>query len=234
MLQEEIFRSGQLLLPETPPEPAFPPETVPLSWTILVVVTVLLFLATIHSFLNVLPYLRDSISRARGSAALENSVKVSRDRNLVAAVFLLPAILLMFRYRLYDPAFLQDWSPDLRFLAVAGAFLGFFLLRYLLFRWLMPRRRYDDYQMAYRVGHTYFILLMLLALTTVGVLYLVGVDEVMVKRFLLVEAGVAYLLYLLRKGQILSASCKPLTTFLYLCALELLPACLLAGSAMIL
>ena len=88
--------------------------------------------------------------------------------------------------------------------------------------------------MAYRVGHTYFILLMLLALTTVGVLYLVGVDEVMVKRFLLVEAGVAYLLYLLRKGQILSASCKPLTTFLYLCALELLPACLLAGSAMIL
>ena len=98
MLQEDLFRSGELLLPTTPPEAAAPVETVPLSVTILVVATVLLFLLTIRGFLNVLPYLRDSISRARGSAALENSVKVSRDRNLVAAVFLLPAILLMFRY----------------------------------------------------------------------------------------------------------------------------------------
>ena len=234
MLQDDVFRSGRLLLPDTPPEAAAPVESVPLAGTILVVVTILLFLLAIRSFLNVLPYLRDSISRARGSAALENSVKVSRDRNLVAAVFLLPTILLAFRYRLYDPAFLQGWEPDFRLLAVAGAFVGFLLLLYLLYRWLRPRRRYDEYQMAYRSGYTFFILLMLLALVTVGVLYVVGADDLMVKRFLLVETGVVYLVYLLRKGQILSVSCKPLTTFLYLCALELLPAGLLAGSAAIL
>lgn len=233
MLQEEIFRSGELLLPTTPPEAGGPVETVPLSGTILVIVTVLLFLLTLRNFLNVLPYLRDSMSRARGSAALENSVKVSRDRNLVAAVFLLPAILLAFRYELYDPAFIRDWNPDFRLLAVAGAFLAFLLLRYLLYIWLRPRRRYDDYQMAYRAGHTYFILLMLLVLVTVGILYVAGVDDLLVKRILLIETGVVYLVYLLRKGQILSTSCKPLTTFLYLCALELLPAALLAGSVMI-
>ncbi len=233
MLQEDIFRSGELLLPTTPPEAAAPVETVPLSGTILVVAAVLLFLVTIRSFLNVLPYLRDSISRARGSAPLENSVKVSRDRNLVAAVFLLPAILLVFRYRLYDPAFLQDLEPDYRLLAVAGAILGFLLLRFVLYRWMMPRRRYDDYQMAYRVGYTYFILLMMMALVTVGILYIIGADDLMVKRFLLVETGLTYLLYLLRRTQILSTSCKPLTTFLYLCGLELLPAALLVGSAVI-
>ena len=189
MLQEDLFRSGELLLPTTPPEAAAPVETVPLSVTILVVATVLLFLLTIRGFLNVLPYLRDSISRARGSAALENSVKVSRDRNLVAAVCLLPAIVLAYRYRLYDPVFIRDLDPDFRLLAVAGAILGFLLLRYLLYRWMMPRRRYDDYQMAYRVGHTYLILLMMLALLTVGVHYVIGSDDLMIKRFLLVEPG---------------------------------------------
>ena len=151
----------------------------------------------------------------------------------MAAVFLLPAILLAYRYELYDPAFIRDWNPDFRLLAVAGAFLAFLLLRYLLYIWLRPRRRYDDYQMAYRAGHTYFILLMLLVLVTVGILYVAGVDDLLVKRILLIETGVVYLVYLLRKGQILSTSCKPLTTFLYLCALELLPAALLAGSVMI-
>ena len=73
----------------------------------------------------------------------------------------------------------------------------------------------------------------MLALVTVGILYVIGADDLMVKRFLLIETGMVYLLYLLRRTQILSTSCKPLTTFLYLCGLELLPAALLVGSAVI-
>jgi len=67
----------------------------------------------------------------------------------------------------------------------------------------------------------------------VGILYLVGADDLTVKTFLLIETGVTYLLYLLRRGQILSGSCNPLTTFLYLCGLELLPAALLVVPAVI-
>ena len=233
MLQD-VFRSGRLLLPDTPPESPAPVEAVPLTGTLLVVASILLFLLILRSFLTVLPYLRDTVLRARGSAALENSVKVSRDRNLVAAVFLLPAVLLIFRYRLYDPSFLQGLGPDVRLLVIAGVFFGYLLLRYLLSRWARPRRRYDDYQMAYRAGYTFFILLMMLALATVGILYLVGVDDLIISRFLLIEAGVVYLIYLLRRGQILSLSCNPLTTFLYLCGLELLPTALLVASAVIL
>ena len=222
MLQD-VFKSGRLLLPDTPPEAPAPVEEVPLTGTLLVVASILLFLLILRSFLTVLPYLRDTVLRARGSAALENSVKVSRDRNLVAAVFLLPAVLLIYRYRLYDPSFLQGVGPDIRLLVIAGVFFGYLLLRYLLSRWARPRRRYDDYQMAYRAGYTFFILLMMLALATVGILYLAGVDDLIINRFLLIESGVIYLIYLLRRGQILSLSCNPLTTFLYLCGLELLP-----------
>ena len=234
MIQDDLFQSGRLLLPQTPPEPAAVAEGVPFVGTLLVVVSILLFLLSLRSFLNVLPYLSDNVLRARGSAALENSVKVSRDRNLVAAVFLIPAILLIYRYRLYDPAFLQDRGPDERLLLVAGVFMGFLLLRFLLSRWLRPRRRYDDFQTAYRAGYTFFILLMLLALLTVGVLYLVGAEDLTIKTFLLVETAVVYLLYLVRRGQILSLSCNPLTTFLYLCGLELLPTGLLVLSAVFL
>ena len=232
---EEPFRSGRLLLPDTPPQAVEAAgEGLSLVASLLVAVSVLLFLLALRSFLNVLPYLADNIFRARGSAALENSVRVSRDRNLVATVFLVPAILLIFRYRLFDIAPFDALSPDMRLLAIAGVFLGYLLVRFLLYRWLRPRRRYDNYQMAYRAGYTFFILLMMLALVTVGVCYVLRLPDLTVKTFLLVETGVMYLLYLFRRGQILSMSCNSLTTFSYLCGLEFLPTALLVVPAVIL
>ena len=232
---EEPFRSGRLLLPDTPPQAVEAAgEGLSLVASLLVAVSVLLFLLALRSFLNVLPYLADNIFRARGSAALENSVRVSRDRNLVATVFLVPAILLIFRYRLFDIAPFDALSPDMRLLAIAGVFLGYLLVRFLLYRWLRPRRRYDNYQMAYRAGYTFFILLMMLTLVTVGVCYVLRLPDLTVKTFLLVETGVMYLLYLVRRGQILSTSCNTLTTFSYLCGLELLPTALLVVPAVIL
>ena len=232
---EEPFRSGRLLLPDTPPQAVEAAgEGLSLVASLLVAVSVLLFLLALRSFLNVLPYLADNIFRARGSAALENSVRVSRDRNLVATVFLVPAILLIFRYRLFDIALFDALSPDMRLLAVAGVFLAYLLVRFLLYRWLRPRRRYDNYQMAYRAGYTFFILLMMLALATVGVCYVLHLPDLTIKTLLLAEAGVMYLLYLLRRAQILSTSCNSLTTFLYLCGLELLPTALMVVPAAVL
>ena len=232
---DDPFSAGQLLLPDTPPEAlAATGEELSLAASILVAVSVLLFLVALRSFLNVLPYLSDSILRARGSAALENSVRVSRDRNLVAAVFLIPAILIIYRYRLFDIAYFDTLSPDLRLAAVAGVFVGYLLLRFLLYRWMRPRRRYDDYQMAYRAGYTFFILLMMLVLLTVGVCYVLRLPDETVKTLLLAETGVMYLLYIFRRGQILSMSCNSLTTFSYLCGLELLPTALMVVPAVIL
>lgn len=234
-MQYDPFQTGQLLLPDAPPAALTGAgEGLSMIASLLVAVSVLLFLLALRSFLNILPYLADNILRARGSAALENSVRVSRDRNLVAAVFLIPAILLIYRYRLVDAAILDTLSPDYRLLAIAGLFIGYLLIRFLLYRWLRPRRRYDDYQTAYRTGYTFFIMLMMLALVSVAVCYVLHLPDPMVKTVLLVETGVLFLLYLLRRGQILSLSCKPLTTFLYLCALELLPAAMLVVPAAIL
>ena len=234
-MQYEPFQTGRLLLPDTPPDAVEAAgDGLSMAASLLVAVSVLLFLLALRSFLNVLPYLADNIFRARGSAALENSVRVSRDRNLVAAVFVIPAILLIYRYRLFDIAWFDTLSPDMRLAAVAGVFVVYLFIRFLLYRWFRPRRRYDDYQMAYRAGYTFFILLMMLALLTVGICYVLHLSDLTIKTLLLAEAGVMYLLYLFRRGQILSMSCNSLTTFLYLCGLELLPTALLVVPAVIL
>ena len=209
-------------------------ETVPLSMQIAVVVFVVLAIAVLQRFLQIIPFLLDSMFRARGSSALEGSVRVSHDRNLIARVLLIPAVLAAFRYRLWDPSFLTRFSPDARLGLVAAAIAAFLLLRYLLHLWLKPRRHADSWWLGYRAGHTWFILLMMLLLPTVGILYLVHVNDLTVKWFILAELGFVYALFLFRKAQILALSCNPLLTFLYLCALEILPASMLVVSAMLL
>ena len=209
-------------------------ETAPLSMQIAVVVFVVLAIVVMKRFLQVLPFLLDSMFRARGSSALEGSVRVSHDRNLIALVLLIPAVVAAYRFRLWDPSFLERFSPDARFGLVAAAIVAFLLLRYLLHLWLKPRRHADSWWLGYRTGHTWFILLMLLMLPTVGILDLVNVNDFTVKWFIIIELGLVYALFLFRKAQILALSCNPLLTFLYLCALEILPASMLVVSALLL
>lgn len=209
-------------------------ETAPLSMQIAVVVFVVLAIVIMKRFLQILPFLLDSLFRARGSSALEGSVRVSHDRNLIALVFLIPATLMVFWFRLWNPSFLERFSPDARLGVVAAAVAAFLLIRYLLHLWLKPRRHADSWWLAYRTGHTWFILLMMLVLPTAGLLDLLQVNDLTVKWFILAELGFVYLLFLFRKAQILALSCNPLLTFLYLCGLEIIPASMLVVSAMLL
>jgi hypothetical protein len=75
---------------------------------------------------------------------------------------------------------------------------------------------------------------MLVLLVTVGILALIGLDYSIVRLVLYGETALVYLLFLSRCAQILSLSCNHLRTFLYLCALEILPAALLVVSAVVL
>ena len=211
----EAFKSGKLLLPDAPAESvAQAAQQVPLLMSILVLVFVVLAIVLLPAFLHIVPALADSVMRARGSSSLENSVRQSRDRTLVTVVLMIPAFLLVYRYRLYNPAFLRDLSPNYKFLASAGIFTGFMLLRLVLYLALKPRRRFDFYRLAYRTGYTLFILLMIVVLFTVGVLFLFGCNDLTISSFIYAELALAYLLLLVRRTQILLLSCNPLTNFL--------------------
>jgi hypothetical protein len=232
---DSLFKSGELLLETTAPE-AVAPEVPPSPWllNLMLVVFVVLAMATLKRFLQVLPYMTDSYTRVRGSAALEGSIRVSQDRNLVALVLTIPAVMLVYRYKLYFPSLLQELDPNLQLAGIFLALLAYCLLRHFVYLWLRPRRRYETFRQAHRVGYTYFILLMLVLLVTVGLLSLIGLEDGVVRLVLYGETAFVYLLFLFRCAQILSLSCNQLRTFLYLCALEILPAALLVVSAVVL
>lgn len=234
-MPENFFKEGKLLLDTVAPEGVVASaETSPWLMHILVVVFVILAIVTLKPFLQLFPYLADCLFRLRGSAALENSIRVSHNRNLIAAVLTIPAVLLCYRYRLYNPSFLSGLDPNLRLAGVALALLAYIVLRLLLFLWMRPRRRGDVFRQAHRLVYTYFIFLMLLILPTLGVLWLVGVEDVTMRMVLYGETALVFALFLYRFAQILSLSCNRLRTFLYLCALEILPAALLVISAVVL
>lgn len=231
---ETPFKSGELLMEQTPSQPETLVGGTPLLPSILVTAFVILALLELRNFLHVAPFLWDSVFRARGSVALENNVRVARERNQLTLILMIPAILFIYRYRLYDARFVQRLTDDWRLVAVAGVFLGYLLLRTVMYLFLKPRRRADNFRVAHRAGYTFFILLMLLAIAGVTILYFFRANDFIIKSFLYILSGIAYLVFLIRKTQILSISCNPLLTFLYLCGLEILPTGALIATAVLL
>lgn len=235
MLFQEPFVSGRLLLENTPAADApVLTESVPVLSAILTVVFVLALIVFLPRFLSLAPLLFDSLFRARGSVSLENSVRYSNDRRLMAVLLLIPASLLIYHYRLWDASFLQEMSDSLRLLCIIGVFSVFFLFRLLMYALLKPRRQQDFYRLSRRTAYTYFILLTILALLTAGLLALLGCNDLVIKKVLIVETAFLYAVFFGRRAQILALSCNPLRTFLYLCGLEILPVSALVVSAILL
>ena len=201
---------------------------------ILVVVSVLLCIMVLGRFMGLFPYLADSLSRLRGCFALEGSLRVRQDRNLVALALLIPAILVVWRYRLYDPELIRSLESEIRLCAVAAVLAAFVLFRFLIYLLLRPRRGKENFRQEHRVAYTYFIFLMMVLLPTVGILSLFKQDEGVTRWVLYGESAFVYLLFLRRCQQILSLSCNPLRTFLYLCGLEILPLAVLIVSGIVL
>ena len=235
MLLEEPFVSGRLLLENTPSGNApVVAESVPVLFTVLAVAFVLASFLFLPRLVSLAPLLFDSLFRARGSVSLENSVRYSNDRRLLATILLLPSSLLIYRYRLWDADFVQGMSEGWRLVVIIGVFAVFFLFRLFMYALCKPRRQLDFYRLSRRTAYTYFILLAILTLLTAGLLALIGCNDLLIKKVLLLETAFVYLVFFLRRAQILALSCNPLRTFLYLCALEILPVAALVVSTILL
>lgn len=230
-----IFRSGLLLMPtEPPPAGAVPAEPVSYLIPALTLISIGLILVLLNVIMNAMPDIFRSFARARGSAGLEGSVRIARDRNITALLMVVPFVLVADRSGLYDPAFLRALSADGHLVATLCIFLLYLLLRMTLFVQVKPRRGYDNYALARRCAWNIFIILAMGVSVTYGILHLVGPAPGLIRSILLTETTLLYLFLLLRRGQVLSVSCNPFTTFLYLCTLEILPTGLLVASAFVL
>lgn len=202
---------------------------------VLVVAAVLIGIAGLRDLLRLLPELLYCFSRPRASVSLEYNTSVVRMRNTAALISILPFCLLADRFGLFRPelwsAVPEEWSAP----ATVGVFLAYLLLRTVCSALIRPPRLSGTAADAVRRSPwNYFILLTLLMLLTVGLLYIFRPSDTVVRITLYAETALFFLLYLLRSGQILASCFSGLTTILYLCGLELLPAAVLAACAVFL
>lgn len=202
---------------------------------VLVVAAVLIGIAGLRDLLRLLPELLYCFSRPRASVSLEYNTSVVRMRNTAALISILPFCLLADRFGLFRPelwsAVPEEWSAP----ATVGVFLAYLLLRTVCSALIRPPRLNGTAADAVRRSPwNYFILLTLLMLFTVGLLYIFRPSDTVVRITLYAETALFFLLSLLRSGQILASGFSGLTTILYLCGLELLPAAALAAYAVFL
>lgn len=237
MPPSDIFIQGKLEMSAVPVQEA----TQAMLWDdfllnrVLVVAAVLIGIAGLRDLLRLLPELLYCFSRPRASVSLEYNTSVVRVRNTAALISILPFCLLADRFGLFRPelwsAVPEEWSAP----ATVGVFLAYLLLRTVCSALIRPPRLSGTAADAVRRSPwNYFILLTLLMLLTVGLLYIFRPSDTVVRITLYAETALFFLLSLLRSGQILASGFSGLTTILYLCGLELLPAAVLAACAVFL
>ena len=210
-------------------------DTFDLVFSGLAVLFTLLFLMSERSFLQILPSLWRCIGRYKANLDLEDSLQLSRSRNLVAAVLFVPLCMTVHYYRLYSPSLLEGFTPLVRFGMVVGILFAYMLLRAFL-NWQLEMHSYGTktFNAANKSFLNFGIILFFELFCTGSLMLAFTHDAGLSKTFMLWVAAVSYIIYIIRRGQIFSTVCNPFTTFLYLCGLELLPTGGLVLSAVLL
>ena len=202
---------------------------------ILTLLSLLVIICLLRRTIEIFPSLLASLIRWKESINLFNSVKLSRDRNMIALSMIVPFCLVVTASGIYSPSYMSTMDEDTRFGITFGVFIIYIVLRTLLERICQPKRRNAQmYRCACISAYTFFILLTILLLSLWGILSVFNANPSSSKDAMLWLSGGIYLIFLLRKTQIFASSCSIFTAFLYLCALEILPTGALVASAVIL
>ena len=196
------------------------------SWMLVACAFVILFI--LREVGKLFPSMAGCLARSRGNLEIEHSLSTARSRNNVARFLGLIFIVMADRYCIYNPSFIAPWNePWLRFGQLAGVVVSYLLLRRLLHAVVLSfghKHMNFEAQNAVRRGlYNYFICFMLLAMPSVCMLRIFNADDTAIRIVIWSELALLWLIAMVREGQILRSNYSGLTTFLYLCGLEIIP-----------
>lgn len=202
--------------------------------SVLAVISVIIIMLMLNQIVGVFPSVVGCVFRLKENFNIEDSVKLSRNRNEAAFALFLPFILLAAHYGLYVPDWMSGLDLQFRIWFTMAVMAGFILLRFVLYLSVLPKKRSaKSYKLAYKMNLTYFIVMSSVSLAFAGFMSLLKIDAGIIKLTLLSVIGLIYLLLLIRKTQIFLSFYPTLNAFLYLCILEFFPTGLLVVSAVI-
>ena len=232
MIGEEVFRSGTLEMSARPwddlAQAAFWTD-LPLN-RILCLVAVALLVVNLIDYFRLFPSLLYCIDRSHGAETLEHSLGLARTRTLSAIIYILPLCLAFDRYQIIRPHFWSAIPPAWSAPAMFALFAAYMLARDLCYLFFRPRRLSGESYAALRHNpFNYLLLVAPILFVTMGVAAIFHLPADLTRYLFLGELLLVWAVSLVRSGQILRKRCTGLSTFLYLCALELVPAALLAA-----
>lgn len=204
-------------------------------FNILALISFFIILLLLKTLVGVFPSLLACLIRWKESVNLDASVQLGRDRDIMALTMVLPFCLTACRFNLYAPQWMAGIGEAGRLGIIIGIFITFILLRrFLEHIWQPKKMNPKTYRTACKSAYTFFSMLTLLLLVTGGVMAFFDASDEVIKTAMLWISATTYVLFLLRKSQIFVSSCSFFATFLYLCALEIIPTGALVASAIIL
>ena len=186
----------------------------------------------LKKIVNVIPSLIGCLVRWQECLNLEDSMRLSGDRNIVAVFLTVPFCLCAAEFRLYDPLFLGGLQPAAYFGCICGIFAGYCLLR-MLAAVMVRRTKVPEktFKAANRSSFSFFCIMSAAVLAAGGICSFAGISADTCRTVLLYVMLGVYAVSIVRKLQIFSNCCSFLTAFLYLCVLEILPTGILVTSA---
>lgn len=200
----------------------------------LALISLLIALLLLKTMVGVFPSLIACLTRWKESVNLDASVQLSRNRDITALALVIPFCLTVTRFRLYNPHFMVGLNDNGRLAVTIGILIGWMLLRTFLEHLLRPRKGNPKaYGTARKAAYTYLCILTLLLMLTGGIMAFVDAAPETIKTAMLWISATIYAVLLLRKTQILISSYSFFASFLYLCALEIIPTGALVASAII-
>lgn len=219
---------------ELPCNPLPVPDAVPgsLVTDILAAASILVVILLLNKIINVFPALIACAMRWKESINLEERVKQSRDRTLIAFSMIVPFSLVVVQFSLYSPRFMSGLNPDLRIAAFIGIFIIYLVLKTLCAFASHPKKGpAKTYRSACMSFATFFILLVFALLIAGGFAGFLEMDNALAKSTMLWISSIFYFIYLVRLLQIFASSYSFFTAFLYLCTVELIPTGLFISTA---
>lgn len=230
----EAFRGGTTPAPE-----ACLPVDGGTAWAsdpingVLVVAAVFFFIICIPRLMELAKFLFGGLLRWKESARITDSVRLSRDRNILLHACFLPLCLISSRYQIFSLRLMEGKEPWMVTLITLGALLLVLGLRYILVHSYVPYKLTDLRHTSRSIVYNALIVMTVCGIATAGLATLATIPDETVKNVLFYEFTVIFLVFLYRNFEILSLKGLRFKAFLYLCALELTPAILLVVSSVI-
>ncbi len=202
-------------------------------FNILALLSTLVVITLLRRLVNLAPSLVACMIRWKECVNLDASVKNAYDRDMIALAMVIPFCLAAEKFRLYSLSFMDGMNENLRLCVILGTFIMYDIIRRLASMMMQNRKNKKTYDVAQKSSYTFFIILTIVLMTLGGILSFRHVEAESIRIAMLWVSAFIYTLSLLRKTQIFLSGFSILTSFLYLCALEIIPTGILVISVLI-